>query len=99
VTLSSPARKIFTRESLYLLWGLLFGLVCVPSIGTVYYREDIAIGYRQFLGGLFDAEIWFIALAYLLVPYLLVQLVRSTVWTWRRIHRNTKQARGAPAPQ
>jgi len=64
VSLSSPARKLLARESRYLVWGLLFGLVSVPSIGTVYYREDIAIGYRQFLGGLFDREIWFIAVAY-----------------------------------
>jgi len=81
---------------LYLLWGILFGFVSVPSIGTVYYREDIAIGYRQFLGALFDAATWFTAVAYVLAPYLLVQLVRSAVWGWRRIHPN---ARRAPAPQ
>jgi hypothetical protein len=98
VSPSSPARKRFTRESRYLVWGLLFGLVSVPSIGTVYYRQDIAIGYRQFLGGLFDREIWFIAVAYLLAPYLLVQLVRCTMWAWRRIHRNAEAARGASAP-
>jgi hypothetical protein len=98
VSLSAPARKLLARESRYLVWGLLFGLVSVPSIGTVYYREDIAIGYRQFLGGLFDREIWFIAVAYLLVPYLLVQLVRSTLWAWRRTHRLAKEARGASAP-
>jgi hypothetical protein len=98
VILSSRTRKILRRESLYFLGGVLIGFVCVPSIGTVYYREDIAIGYRQFLGGLFDREIWFIAVAYLLVPYLLVQLVRSTLWAWRRTHRLAKEARGASAP-
>ena len=97
VILSSAARKLLARELRYLVWGLLFGLISVPSIGTVYYREDIAIGYRQFLGGLFDREIWFIAVGYLLLPYLLVQFVRSTLWAWRRIQRLAEGARGATA--
>jgi hypothetical protein len=81
----------------YFLFGILFGIVCVPSIGTVYYREDIAIGYRQYLVALFDAETWYLAAAYLLAPYLLVQLVRSAVWAWRRGRSNAR--RGTPAPQ
>jgi hypothetical protein len=98
VTASSPRRKFFAREARYLLWGLLLGFVSVPSIGTVYYHEDIAIGYRQFLRGLFDPEIWFIALAYLLVPYLFLQLVRSAVWTVRRMHRHNQEAQGVSTP-
>jgi len=65
--------------------GVLVGLLLVPAIGSTYYREDIAIGYRQFFGGLFDAETWFIALQYVLAPYLLLQLVRWAVWAWRRL--------------
>lgn len=96
MTQSSPTREILRRESLYLLAGILGGFVCVPSIGTVYYREDIAIGYRQFLGALFDAETWFSAVAYVLAPYLLVLLARAVVWVWHRIHPNPQ---AAPAPQ
>jgi len=99
VTRSSSARKILMRESLYLLAGIVFGLVFVPAIGSVYYHEDIGIGYRQFLSGLIDSETSFTAVAYVLAPYLLVQLVRSAVRAWHRVHPNAKEARGAPAPQ
>lgn len=96
MTPSPPTRKMLQRESLYLLGGIVFGFVCVPSIGTVYYREDIAIGYRQFLGALVDPETCFRAVLYILAPYLLVQLLRSLVWLWRTIRPRT---RGAPAPR
>ena len=81
------------RELLYLAGGIVCGLVCVPSVGTVYYREDIAIGYRQYLGALFDPETSFRAVAYILAPYLLVQLLRCLVWVRR------PRTRGAPARQ
>lgn len=95
MTPPSPTQNILPRESLYLLAGILFGLVFVPAIGSVYYHEDIGIGYRQFLGGLFDTETSFVAVAYVLAPYLLVQLVRSARWAWHRLHPNTAEARGA----
>jgi len=85
VTAPSPARRALVRESLYLLAGVLAGLTLIPAIGSTYYREDIAIGFRQFFGGLFDADTWFIAVPYVLAPYLLLQLVRSAVWAWRRL--------------
>ena len=90
----SPTRKVLRREALYLLAGILFGFVAVPSIGTVFYREDVAIGYRQYLVALFDAETWLRAVLYLLAPYLVVQLLRFTSCTWHRIH---SRARVAPA--
>jgi hypothetical protein len=90
----SPTRKALRREAFYLLAGILFGLVAVPSVGTVYYREDIAIGYRQYLVALFDAETWLCAVLYLLAPYLVVQLLRFTSHAWHRIH---SRARVAPA--
>ena len=77
-------RSALRREALYLFWGILFGVVSVPSIGTLYYREDVAIGYRQYLVALFDAETWFRAAVYLLAPYLFVQLVRCAAGTWRK---------------
>jgi hypothetical protein len=90
VTSARLHRSTLRREALYLFWGILFGIVAVPSIGTLYYREDIAIGYRQYLVALFDAETWFLAAAYLLAPYLFVQLVRCAAEAWRRV-----RARGA----
>jgi hypothetical protein len=94
VSLSSPTRRALRREALYLLAGILFGFLAVPSIGTVYYREDIAIGYRQYLVALVDAETWFPAVSYLLAPYLVVQLLRSGAWAW---HRVRSKPRVAPA--
>ncbi len=96
MTLSSPLRKILRRESLYLLAGILVGFVCVPSLGTVYYREDIAIGYRQFLVALFDPETAFLAVAYILAPYLLVQLVRFTRCLWHSIHPRAPGVQASP---
>ena len=86
-------RSALRREALYLLWGILFGVVSVPSIGTLYYREDIAIGYRQYLVALFDAETWFRATAYLLAPYLFVQLVRCAAGTWRKVRARSPARR------
>ena len=90
MTEAFPARKL-TRELLYLLLGILVGLVFVPAIGSVYYHEDVGIGYRQFLGGLLDPETSLTAIAFVLAPYLLAQLVRSAVWAWHRIGSSAKQ--------
>ena len=96
MTLSPPTRKMLRRESLYLLGGIVFGFACIPAIGTVYYREDIAIGYRQFLGALVDPETCFRAVAYILAPYLLAQLLRFFVRVWHALRPRT---RGIPARQ
>lgn len=69
-----------------LLAAALFGLVFVPAIGSLYYREDIGIGYRQFLSGLFDPETSLAAIGFVLAPYLLMQLVRCACWVWRTVH-------------
>ena len=91
MTPSSPTRKL-TREFLYLLVGILVGLLFVPAIGSVYYHEDIGIGYRQFLGGLVDPETSLTAVVFVLAPYLLAQLVRSAAWAWQRFGSSAKQA-------
>jgi hypothetical protein len=83
VTAPSRTRKL-TREFLYLLAGILVGLLFVPAIGSVYYHEDIGIGYRQFLGGLLDPETALTAVVFVLAPYLLALLVRSVAWAWHR---------------
>jgi len=83
VTPESPTRKLM-RELLYLFVGILVGLLFVPAIGSVYYHEDIGIGYRQFLGGLLDPETSLTAVVFVLAPYLLAQLVRSAAWAWHR---------------
>ncbi len=91
MTPASPTRKL-TREFLYLLVGIFVGLLFVPAIGSVYYHEDIGIGYRQFLGALLDPETSLTAVTFVLAPYLLAQLVRSAAWGWHRFGSSAKQA-------
>lgn len=76
-------KKTLAREWLYLLSGLIVGLVLTPHLLMAVLNPQK--GATAFYKALFDDREWWIAWLLALAPYLLFQLVRSIVWAAKEV--------------
>lgn len=82
-----------TKETALFVWLLLIGLLVVPIaiylVGEYVFGAYGGNGFMAFYGDLHgrlrerDPVVWFLVLS----PYLVWQLFRLTVWSFRRVGR------------
>jgi len=88
-------RKIIAKEWLFLLGSLLFSITLFPIIFwlivSIFVAQsgNFSEGYKVFLGGLFFIEKRDVLDSYIfvLIPYFLVQFVRSVIWAIKVIRQ------------
>ena len=85
----------FRKEATLLLVLVFIGIVILPVavyfVGQAVFGAYAGAGYTDFFGAIsaklraFDSVAWFLVLS----PYLLWQILRLSVFAWRRAGRST----------
>jgi len=85
-------QKSAVRNEAMLLVGLLiFGIICIPGavylVGQLIFGDFAGDGFRDFFASISTKLLAADGAAWLLVasPYLVLQCLRLTRYTWRRI--------------
>jgi hypothetical protein len=92
----NTVKPILRKESLLFLYSFLVGILLLPIviyfIGYGLFGEYSGSGFSAFYGNLHgslrsgELAVWFLVLS----PYLILQLIRSTVYTLRQVGRSGK---------
>ena len=91
---AKKGKKIFGRQTVFFLWMLAGGLLLLPAavylVGKSIFGEYGGTGFTEFYGTLYskllsgNLSVWFLVLS----PYLIWQLMRFTIRTFRASGRS-----------
>ena len=78
-------KKRFAKEWLIFVISLFFGIFILPILFFIFLRDDLTLSrmYTELFEAIFDGEGG--VYLFVLLPYILVQFIRSIIWSIKNI--------------
>ena len=80
-------KKIVAREWLYFFGSFIFGLLILPVIFSLFGDDNYL---NDFYGSLFDENDWIYVLIFSLIPYIILQIIRSLIWSIKTLKKRSE---------